>query len=418
MKNKKLKKYSSVVIAACCVSGALVVAEDTDRLQALEKQMASMTEEMNVLRGEQRDLAVLEQQVEKIHFGSYGEIHANFEESGKDVFDIHRLVLYLGYDFNEWIKLSSETEIEHAYVSDGSDGETTIEQLYVDFLLSDSINVRIGRVLAPMGIINQNHEPTRFLGVERPNVEKYIIPTTWSLDGAGIFGSPLSWLSYQAYLVGGLDGENFDASNGVRKGRIKERGSLNDPAVSGRLDFYPFVDSDLPADQSIRIGLSGYYGGTDNKNNDDGNGVKNEFGMVSGDFEYDISRFRFRGVVAWGKNSDAEDLNDAFGNDAGEEVFGWYLEGGVSVMPDSWKTGKLVEADLIPFVRYEEYDTQYETSSGVVKDDNNDRSEVTVGVNFPLTQEFVLKADYQFRFDGSGSNPNNLFNLGMGWAFQ
>ena len=271
-------------------------------------------------------------------------------------------------------------------------------------------------MLAPLGIINEHHEPVLFLGVERPNVDKYIIPSTWSVDGAGIFGSPLSWLSYQAYVVAGLDGSKFSAKKGVRSGRIKERGGLNDPAFTGRLDFFPFVDADLPAGQDLRIGVSGYYGGTNNKNEggDSDPSADNTFAMYSADFEYDVSRFRFRGVVAHGKNSDADKL----GGGVGEEIFGWYLEGGVSVMPESWKKGKLAEADIIPFVRYEEYDTQHKLPTGIAKTKSNDRTEVTVGVKFSLTPQLVLKADYQFMDDASSARRDNQFNLGMGWMLQ
>jgi hypothetical protein len=378
---------------------------DQDRIAALEQQLQILSDEIDIQRD--MDISDADNPIDKFRFGGYGEIHANFEENGESVFDIHRLVLYLGYDFADWIVLNSEIEIEHAFVTDGAGGELLIEQLYVDFLFADAVNARLGRLLAPMGIINQYHEPTLFLGVERPNVDKYIIPTTWSLDGAGIFGSPLGWLSYQAYVVGGLDGSQFSADEGVRDGRIKERGGLNDPAATGRIDVFPFEEQDL------RIGISGYYGGTDNANKGGGNGTENDFGMYSADFEYELSRLRFRGVVAHGMNSDP--LNLPAG--AGEEIFGWYLEGGVSVMPEAWQTGKMDEADLIPFVRYEEYDTQHKVPAGTVKDGANDRADITVGVNMPLTQQVVLKADYQFKYSEAATDPNNMFNLGMGWAF-
>ena len=425
MKNKISRKYSSVIVAALFCSVVGVMAQDADRIQALEKQMDAMKAEISSLKAEERDLSFLEKAESKLHLGGYGEIHANFKEGGSDQFDIHRLVMYAGYDFNEWIKLSSEVELEHAFVADSDDGsnggEISVEQLYADFLLADAVNVRAGRVLAPLGIINQKHEPTLFLGVERPNMEKNIIPTTWSVDGIGIFGFPLSWMSYEAYVVAGLDGSEFRAKDGVRKGRIKERASFNDAAVTGRLDFYPFVEADLPADQELRLGVSGYYGGTDNENEGGENGVDNTFSMYSADFEYDVSRFRFRGVVAYGENSDADDLQDAFSRNPGEEIFGWYLEGGVSVMPDSWKKGKLAEADIIPFIRYEEYDTQYEVSDNVLDVNNNgewDRDEVTIGVNVLLTSQFVVKADYQFMDNDGPTDGRNQFNLGMGWVLQ
>lgn len=397
-----------------------VFAEDpgSNRIAVLEKQIGALAEEVAGLKA---DHAVVDEEITAIkavsqagsplRLGGYGEIHANFGD--KDLFDIHRLVMYAGYDFNDWIKLNSEIELEHAFVNDGSGGEISIEQLYVDFLLSDAVNVRAGRMLAPMGIINQYHEPTLFLGVERPNVEKYIIPSTWSVDGVGFFGAPLSWLNYEIYGVAGLDGSKFDDSNGIRKGRIKERADLGDPAVTGRIDLFPLVNADLPAGQDLRLGFSGYCGGTDNVNKGGGNSVNNTFRMLSADFEYDVCRFRFRGVVAHGKNSNTEGLNTAFGKDAADAIFGWYLEGGVSVLPESWKTGRFEQADLIPFVRYEEYDTQHRAASGTVKDPANDRTEVTVGVNVPLTPQFVLKGDYQFRKD-----MKNQFNLGMGWIFN
>ncbi|MCK5676434.1 MAG: hypothetical protein KAH99_05415, partial [Verrucomicrobia bacterium] len=380
---------------------------DQDRIAALEQQVKALAGEINA----QRDLDAAEvyNPLGKLRLGGYGDIHANFEENGKSVFDIHRLVMYVGYDFADWIVLNSEIELEHAYVTDGAGGEISIEQLYVDFLFAEAFNARAGRMLAPMGIINQYHEPTLFLGVERPSVDKYIIPSTWSIDGIGIFGSPLGWLSYQAYAVGGLDGSEFSADKGVRDGRIKERGGLNDPAVTGRIDLYPFEE------QELRIGVSGYYGGTDNANKGGGNGTENNFGMYSADFEYEISRFRFRGVVAYGENSNPENLplTGSATNELSEALFGWYIEGGISVMPNSWKKGKMAEVDLIPFVRYEEYDTQYK-AAGSFENGANERTEITVGINVPLTYQFVVKADYQLKYSEAASNPNNVFNLGMG----
>ncbi len=413
MKIRGMKKLGAVVLAVFVAGAIGVFAAETS-----EERFARLENEIALLKGEKSDLAVFEKEADKVHFGGYGEMHANFEDGGNDKFDIHRLVMYVGYDFADWIKLTSEVELEHAFVNDG-DGELSIEQLYVDFLLADAFNVRVGRVLAPLGIINQHHEPVLFNGVERPNVEKNIIPSTWSLDGIGIFGFPTSWLSYEAYVVAGLDGSKFRAKDGVRKGRIKERGDLGELAVTGRLDFFPFVNCDLPADQDLRIGISGYYGGTDNKNEGGGNGVDNMFHMYSADFEYDVSRFQFRGVVAQGANTDADDLETAFGNSPGEEIFGWYLEGAVSVLPDSWKKGKLAEADVIPFVRYEKYDTQHEVPSNVIKSESNDRAEITVGVNVPLTSQLVLKTDYQMaENNAAGSDVKHKYNLGIGWVFQ
>ena len=39
-----------------------------------------------------------------------------------------------------------------------------------------------------MGFINQIHEPPFYFGVNRPEVERFIIPATWRENGVGLFG--------------------------------------------------------------------------------------------------------------------------------------------------------------------------------------------------------------------------------------
>lgn len=52
----------------------------------------------------------------RFSLGGYGEMHANFSQgedsdgNSNDQFDLHRLVAYVGYDFNDWIKFASEFE--------------------------------------------------------------------------------------------------------------------------------------------------------------------------------------------------------------------------------------------------------------------------------------------------------------------
>ncbi|MDP8242548.1 MAG: porin [Candidatus Hinthialibacter antarcticus] len=374
-------------------------------------QLASVMERLDVL--EDTDEHDVEDWYDQFTFGGYGEMHANFSEGGPDVFDIHRLVFYLGYEFSDWIQLHSETEIEHAYVSSGSGGEVAIEQLYFDFLLSDYVNIRAGRILSPMGIINRKHEPPSFYGVERPSFAKYILPTTWSSDGLGIFGSIATPLKYEAYVVNGLDGSKFSATNGIRGGRIKERSSFNDVAFTGRLDYYPFAEADVGYKQSLRLGASTYIGGTDNGNNGNDPGIDGDIQVYSADFEYSILDFDIRGVMAF------ENIDGAFeiGNGTASEIFGWYLEVGYHFMLDSWKEGMLKNSDAVGFVRFDDFDTQNDMPFGVAENPKGDRQEWTFGVNFYPTPSLVLKADYQIRDDASTSNLDNLFNLGIGWQF-
>ena len=351
--------------------------------------------------------------INKFNLGGYGEMHANFTvDDDQDKFDIHRLVLYLGYDFKEWIKFHSELELEHAFVSDG-DGELSIEQAYVDFLVSKPFNIRVGRILTPIGIINKKHEPPSFNGVERPSFAKYIVPSTWSSDGIGFFGTLAPTVKYETYVVGGLDGSAFTAKNGIRSGRIKERQSLSDPAVTGRLDFYPFAQRTIGYDQRLRMGLSAYLGGVDNGNDGNNPGIDGDIAIYSGDFEYSILGLDFRGAIAF------EDIGGSreIGNGTADEIFGWYLEGGYHVFPETFKKGLLEKSDAVVFLRYDDYDTQYKLPSGIAEDPTGDRHEWTLGFNFYPIPNFVIKADYQIREDGTDKDLKDLFNLGIGWQF-
>ena len=69
---------------------------------------------------------------DRFSLGGYGEMHANFTE-GKDgdLFDLHRMVMFVGYEFTEWLTFTSELEVEHAFVAHG-DGEISFEQAYVE----------------------------------------------------------------------------------------------------------------------------------------------------------------------------------------------------------------------------------------------------------------------------------------------
>jgi hypothetical protein len=352
----------------------------------------------------------------RLHVGGYGELHANFKEAqGADLIDLHRLVLYLGYDFADWIQFNSEFEIEHAFVTDGAGGELVVEQAYFDFLLSDAFNIRVGRVLTPLGITNKYHEPTSFNSVERPSFDKYIIPSTWSSDGIGIFGALSDDVTYEAYVVGSLDGSGFSSKDGIRGGRMKERPGLHEPAFTGRID-YTAIDE---VDESLRLGFSAYAGGLDNTNKSKNlTGVDADIRIYSADFNYSISKFDFLGAVAHTFIDGAENLN-ALDDTSGvaDEMFGWYLEGAYHYWPDSWKTGLFAKTDATVFVRYDDYDTQYEMPSGLAATKAGDRNQITFGTAIKLTPNLVVKADYQISDDKTGDDLDDMINLGIGFNF-
>lgn len=458
-----MRKRMRSVVFGCCVglvamqSGfALAATNEEARIQELERQMQVLVGELKNRQGNiealSRQVANLEgkiaenskagsgldsvqdkeeiktlvaqamadQQKEsplsKFSFGGYGEIHANFNEGSvngqsKDQIDIHRLVALVGYDFADWIKFKSEIELEHAFVDDGTKGELELEQAYVDFLLSDLANVRVGRVLTPVGRTNQHHEPTTFYSVERPNFDKYIVPSTWWSDGVGLFGNLAPNLSYEGYLVAGLDGSKF-SNDGIRNGRIKDVPSLNDMAVTFRLDYSPFMDSASAWGRNLRLGASFYRGGVNNGVEGKDPGKSGDLTIYAADFGVRVSDLELKGAAAF------EEIDGAQGLTAGvaEEIFGYYLEAGYHVMPEAWKTGKLKNSDAVVFARYDKQDTQYGMPAGVAASPDKDRYDWTFGLAFYPVPNLVLKADYQV-LESEGADPDNAINLGIGWQF-
>ena len=168
----------------------------------------------------------------------YMDFHFNNVEFQDPVLDFHRFVLLFTHSFSDRVRFVSELELEHAVVSPETDGELELEQAYIDFLMSRNFNLRAGMVLAPVGVINERHEPPVFHGVERPSVETVIIPTTWFGAGAGLHGEVGSGFRYRVYAMETLDASGFSAESGLRGGRQKgAQSNAKHVAGTGRVEF-------------------------------------------------------------------------------------------------------------------------------------------------------------------------------------
>ena len=124
----------------------------------------------------------------RLNIGGYGEVHFNqpVNRGQKDLgtLDVHRIVMFLGYNFSSKTQFVSEIEFEYAK-------ELWVEQAFLQHRITRQINFRAGLLLVPMGIINEYHEPTTFNGVERPIIDSRISPSTWREVGFGFSGNIL-----------------------------------------------------------------------------------------------------------------------------------------------------------------------------------------------------------------------------------
>ncbi len=345
----------------------------------------------------------------KTTLGGYGELHYNEPNGSKrGVLDFHRFVLYVAHNFNTELSFRSEVEIEHSRIEAGSPdgGEVAIEQAFLEYRLNQTFGFRGGILLAPIGLINLYHEPPTFHGVERPNVDRHIIPTTWSESGAGVFGSVCDNLSYQAYLLAGLHADGFDAASGIRGGRQEafESNPAN-PSLAGRIDYAPLL--------GLQLGGSFFLGNASGDNDSIGNATVS---LWSGDIRYNIEGFSLRAVGAFASIGDAEKINSQFNNNVAKQIFGYYFEGAYNILP---LIAPESEQELYLFARFEKYNTQA-SAPGTVKLEQYDRNDVVIGITYKPTYNTAFKLDYTFMNNAlnAGAFKNSgQFNLGIGYYF-
>lgn len=360
-----------------------------------------------------------------LSLGGYGEaMYTNYTDnkgSKKDTADLARAVLYVGYKFNDWIILNNEIEFEHATTGEGDEekGEVSVEFSQLDFLLHKNANIRAGLMLMPMGFINEMHEPTTFHGNRRPDVERYIIPSTWREMGAGLFGEIVPGLQYRMYAVNGLNAEEF-SSQGIREGRQGGSQAMAENfAFTGRLDYTPGFAPGL------LVGASTFMGDAGQGNEFNGKKASVFTQLHEGHVQWHYKGLEFRALGAWGhientglvsaqKTADAR--KDDPGADpvtVGKENFGWYTEAAYDIMPLLWKDSTQY---LAPFLRYERYDTLAQVPDGYEDDGSYDRRIYQGGLTYKPIPNVSIKADYRNISAASGQKPHE-FNLGVGFIY-
>jgi hypothetical protein len=404
---------------------------DTAQIRRLQDQVEAITRELEELRlGKevvvQADTGIsgLGPAASKVYktpqgvsIGGYGEfLYQNFAGSQEDdapsgltdQIDALRAIIYVGYKFSDKVLFNSETEFEHGSTEDG--GSVSVEFAYLDYRIRPEFGLRGGLVLAPMGFLNEIHEPPTFLGTVRPETERLIIPSTWREVGFGMFGERKNF-AYRAYLINGFDATGFSADEGLREGR-------QDGAEAAAQNFGGVGRVDYIGVPGVTLGTSAYFGNS-------GQGatlpsapettVGAQTSIWEGHAEYKARGFELRGLLALSSLDDAAEVNELNGltdaESVGERMLGWYLQGGYDVL-----RGRSGPQQLLPYVRYEEINTQDEVPDGFAADPANDRRIVTVGAAWRPMPNISLKADYQIVSNEAETGVNQL-NVNLGYLF-
>jgi hypothetical protein len=284
---------------------------------------------------------------------------------------------------------------------------------------------RAGLFLMPVGLLNQNHEPTAYYGVFRPDVDTKIIPSTWREVGLGVSSTTEKGLTWDLALTTMPNLSKWDptSTEGLIRGPLQamhgegQFAAARDLGLVGALNWRGVPG--LLAGGSVVYGKIGQQQ-TDFLGND------SKLLMLDAHLRYQIGGWDFAGVVARATISNTEALNASFATSSipnptlvPQLFYGGYVQAAYKL----WHQG---DYTLTPFVRYERYNTAagfgaLPVALGGVKAPTENLW--TVGANFLIGEGVVLKADYRrYRYGTMPDTvnhftPGNSINLGVGYQF-
>jgi hypothetical protein len=401
-------------------------------------------------------LGLVDSPVAGLSIGAYGEIQFGFMQNAaangqwQNGFDAHRLVLLPTYQITPNIIFNAEIEFEHAGSGFDADdklhGTAEIEQIWIDFKITDFFNVRSpGIDLIPIGYINEHHEPTQFYSVFRPELYNGLIPSTWKAPATSIYGQISDGLKYQIQASSSLEdfGSGFDSrgdNNKVLPGpyapgidglsalgfSLPVRGGFkqlsNTIAVAAKLDYSPAF---LPG---FSGSTSGYF-----SPNTTPRGAHADNGASLGDSSLTMldAEFRYRppgtglelrgeGVfVTFGNPANLRANNDSDPtNNVGKTMYGASAE-----IAYHLPLGNILNSDweVVPFYRYTFENLQ---TGGFAGSDQNSPTGAgqlqfhTAGFAVFPSPKIALKATYQRVLDNEpgGAKSDSVLG-GVGFFF-
>lgn len=378
-----------------------------NKIENTEQQVANNTAAVEVVSESYEVVSKTAEWFNSTTIGGYGELHyqnRNTEGgSHKEEVDFHRFVLFFGHEFTDNLRFFSELELEHSISGDGKAGEIELEQAYIEYDFNESASAKAGLFLMPVGIINETHEPTTFYGVERNEVEKNIIPTTWWEAGIGGSYRFDNGLSFDAVISSGLDMNDTDKDGNftynIRKGRKKtSKQKANDPifAIRGKYTGVPGLELAATILHQTDMGQSDNPSNKDGITVDIGSGTLYEAHTI---YSHAIGPGTFTGKALYSRWE--IDINDPAQQSA-ETQYGWFVEPSYR-MPTS-------VGDIGIYGRFNKLN--YYSGS------ENNYNIWEAGANWWIHDKVVLKANYIYKEDTINSNNDERgFDVGLGYQF-
>lgn len=346
------------------------------------------------------------------------------------VASLERVILFVGHQFNDRIAFFSEMELENAVVEGAeSRGELAMEQAFLKFNLNPNNYLVAGLFIPRIGLLNENHLPVNFNGVERPLVETYIIPATWRELGVALYGNiEGTSLNYSAALMNGLDASRFDHGTGIREGRAN--GSF---AIANNIGVTAALQYRL---EDFRFQVSGYMGGTTAMNKRaadslelDGGPFGNPLYLGEANIQYNRDGVAIKVLGSYISFPSAGTVNSTFAKNGASSMYGTYAELGYD-----WFWHRRKNSQFITFARYEVLDmnASLPTAPEGIYDGTLKQNHLIAGISYLPIPNVAIKADVRIRNTGEQNKallinppPNMLpyqqqqtfLNIGVGYSF-
>ena len=299
-------------------------------------------------------------------------------------------------------------------------GEVVIEQIHLTKSWSRAWNLRAGRFITAVGLLNRSHEPTDFLTTIRTEAEVSLIPTTWNETGIELFGRA-GRFSYRAQVVNGLDSTGFDSKYFIVGGAQTrfEDVRATDLALVGRID--------VAATRDVSVGGSAYWGNTTgNRPKPDMEGIDAHLTLFDAHAQIARGPYHVRALYLRGDLENADLVSAKNGRlssnlqvprtPVAESAFGWYVEVGYDIAP---LVGSEGDWRLLPFVQLSGYDSMAEVPDGTFDVPRFDRSLLTVGAAYFPHENVVLKADWSHRtFGDDRINDEDTIRFDLGFRAE
>ena len=384
----------------------------------------------------------------KFTFSGFGETNyinylgpKNRESGDLELYNtnLQRFVAYAAYKPKKWLVLYAELFAEYANDGTNEGHFEYLPELFVDFLINEKFNVRVGSHQPQIGYINNNDEPVMFHSVNRPEVERLIIPSQWIDMGIMTYGKINSNLKWSLSVYQGLEPHYLNGATWIRRGRDETlRFNFNSFILNGGIKYTGLKNTELAVNGIFtQLGNNELVETQNNKSK-----VASNTYLLSSYIKHDFRNFSFMALGTYGRMNETEKIfeltkqyNNGIGQVMGEEVYGYYTEVAYDILPllglnkrkEKGKADNFLvkskELKLPIFARYERLNT-HNSISPLLSDENRFQSDLTVltvGANFNPRRSIVLKANYQFRLNKepmlNGEFEGDRFELGMGFIF-